>query len=75
MVTEDWTKLKVFRNLAVNKILGFVMAIDLLCCTCAGFGFLQTFGGLFLFYTFTATFNANNNFKEHVLKCWNGNGE
>ena len=51
------------------------MAVDLLCCTCAGFGFLHTFGGLFLFYIFTATFNTNYNFKDNVLDCWNGNTE
>ena len=72
-VTSEWTEMKLFRNLVVNSIIAFVMAIDLICCTCAGFRFLHTFGGLFMFYTLVAAFNANDQFQGNVEECWNGN--
>ena len=54
-------------------MIAFVMAIDLICCTCAGFGFLHTFGGLFLFYTLVATFNTDEDYPADLKECWTGN--
>ena len=59
----------------MNTMIAFVMAIDLVWCTFAGFEFLHTFGGLFLFYTLVATLNAHSNFQENAEACWNGNND